>query len=79
MHKSFDHDRFAASVQECKSNVLLSYDNNDLIKSMYPTYSNETFDLTYTMHSGSKYREDQKERKELVLWNYETEQGTLYG
>ena len=79
MHKSFDHDRFAASVQECKSNVLLSYDNNDLIKSMYPTYSNETFDLSYTMHSAKAYREDQKERKELVLWNYETEQGTLYG
>lgn len=78
MHKSFDHTRFAESVSNCSAQILLSYDNNDLIKSLYPTFSSETFDLTYTMHSGKQYREDEKDRKELVLWNYETEQGTLY-
>jgi DNA adenine methylase Dam len=77
MHKSFNHDRFAESVAVCESTVLMSYDNNDLIKSMYPAFNNETFDLTYTMHSGSKYREEEKERKELVLWNYDTAHGTL--
>lgn len=77
MHKSFDHTRFATSVAVCKSNVLISYDNNDLIKSLYSDFEHETFDLSYTMHSGKEYREDQKERKELVMWDYETEHGTL--
>lgn len=77
MHKSFDHARFAQSIQTCESNILLSYDNNELIKSLYPSFSSETFDLCYTMHSGKSYREAQAERKELVLWNYETSHGSL--
>jgi len=77
MHKSFDHDRFCESVHAHTSPMLISYDNNDLIKSMYSDFHQETFDLTYTMHSGKQYREDEKERKELVLWNYNTGAGVL--
>ena len=70
MHKSFDHDRFCNSVLASKSNCLISYDNNELIREMYSCFKQETFDLTYTMHSGKAYREDEKKRKELVMWNY---------
>ena len=70
MHKSFDHDRFCRSVLASKSNCLISYDNNELIREMYSGFKQETFNLTYTMHSGKAYREDEKKRKELVMWNY---------
>jgi site-specific DNA-adenine methylase len=77
MHRSFDHTRFSQSMQTCKSNILLSYDNNELIKDLYPTFNHEAYSLTYTLHSGKSYREEQADRKELVLWNYETSHGSL--
>ena len=77
MHKSFDHDRFCESVHAHTGPMLISYDNNDLIKSMYSDFNQAVFDLTYTLHSGAAYRENEKERKELVLWNYDTGAGIL--
>ena len=77
MHKSFDHDRFCESVHAHTGPMLISYDNNSLIKSMYADFSQAVFDLTYTLHSGKSYRDAEKERKELVLWNYETDAGIL--
>ena len=71
MHKSFDHDRFCASIHKHTSPMLISYDNNELIKKMYPEFHQETFNHTYTFHSGEAYRNMEASRKELVMWNYD--------
>lgn len=72
LHKSFNHDDFKANVCSHRSPMMISYDNNDLIKSMYADWNQHTFDLTYTLHSGQNYRSDEKNRKELLLTNYPT-------
>jgi len=72
MHKSFDHDLFYKDVSSRQSPMMISYDNNKLLKSMYSDWEQHTFDLTYTLHSGKNYREDEKNRKELLLRNYAT-------
>lgn len=72
MHKSFDHDLFYENVSERHSPMMISYDNNKLLKEMYAGWEQHTFDLTYTLHSGKNYREDEKNRKELLLRNYAT-------
>jgi DNA adenine methylase len=77
MHKSFDHDRFCASVHAHSSPMLISYDNNELIKSMYSDFYSESFMHTYTLHSGKNYRADESKRKELVLWNYEDQRTSI--
>jgi DNA adenine methylase len=71
LHKSFDHDSFAKNILSHSSPMLISYDNNELIRSMYKNFSHKTFSLTYTLHSSKNYREDEKNRKELVLYNYD--------
>lgn len=70
MHKHFDHDLFYEDVSERHSPMMISYDNNKLLKEMYAGWEQTTFDLTYTLHSGKNYREDEKNRKELLLRNY---------
>ncbi len=69
-HKGFDHRRLADAVDHSRSSVLISYDNNDEIRERYLGWCQESFDLTYTMHSGASYREQEAARKELVLYNY---------
>ena len=71
IHKAFNHERFCADMEHVEGYAMISYDNNPLIKSMYKDWYQSTFDLTYTMHSGKAYREDEKNRKELILRNYE--------
>ena len=68
-HAAFDHVHFRESLPD--ASCLISYDNNEVIREMYSGWSSAVFDLSYTMHSGKVYREEQKARKELVLWNYE--------
>jgi DNA adenine methylase len=70
MHKHFDHTEFHTQVSFCQAPMMISYDNNKLLKEMYSDWEQHTFDLTYTLHSGKNYREDEKNRKELVLRNY---------
>ena len=77
MHKSFDHERFCASVHAHSSPMLISYDNNELIKSMYSDFHSESFMHTYTLHSGKNYRAEESKRKELVLWNYEDQRTSI--
>ena len=71
IHKAFNHDTFCEDMRHVEGFAMLSYDNNDLIKKMYSDWRSDVFDLTYTMHSGKAYREDEKNRKELILMNYE--------
>ena len=72
MHKSFDHDKFAADCDvHNDTNMLISYNSDQLVKDRFKNWNASEFKLTYTMRSVGEYMRDQQERKELLLFNYE--------
>jgi len=71
MHKGFDHDTFAGDCDRFIGHQLISYNSSQLIKERFTDWNAAEFDLTYTMRSVGEYMRDQKERKELLLFNYE--------
>ena len=71
MHKSFDHDGFSTICDRFVGPQLISYNSSQLIKERFKDYEVSEFDLTYTMRSVGEYMREQKERKELLLFNYE--------
>ena len=73
MHKSFDHDSFATICDRFVGPQLISYNSSQLIRERFKEYQTGEFDLTYTMRSVGEYMREQKERKELLLFNYEKE------
>ncbi len=72
MHKGFDHDKFAEDCSQSKVDQLISYNSDQLVKDRFKGWTAGEFDLTYTMRSVGEYMRDQKERKELLLYNYST-------
>ena len=70
MHKRFDHDDFAADCDRFVGSQLISYNSSQLVKDRFQGWEVGEFDLTYTMRSVGEYMREQKERKELVLFNY---------
>ena len=73
MHKGFDHDKFAADCSASKLHQLVSYNSDQLVRDRFTDWNAAEFDLTYTMRSVGEYMREQKERKELLLFNYEKE------
>ena len=71
IHKAFDHDRFAEDCANNSMHSMVSYNSDKLIKDRFKGWSAFEFDLTYTMRSTGQYMREQKERKELLLLNYE--------
>ena len=71
MHKKFDHDKFAVDCDKYDVPMLISYNSDQLVKDRFKNWNVAEFDLTYTMRSVGEYMRDQKERKELLLFNYE--------
>jgi site-specific DNA-adenine methylase len=70
MHSGFDHKKFHDDVDSCNNMVMVTYNSNDTLKKAYTGWEQTEWDLTYTMHSSKKYREDESNRKELLLTNY---------
>jgi DNA adenine methylase len=70
MHKGFDHDKFAADCDSNNMDQLVSYNSAQLVKDRFKNWNAAEFDLTYTMRSVGEYMRDQKQRKELLLFNY---------
>jgi len=80
MHKSFDHDKFAADCDEHNNTkMLISYNSDQLVKDRFKNWKASEFKLTYTMRSVGEYMRDQQERKELLLFNYELPEVTTNG
>jgi len=77
MHKGFDHDKFAADCSACNMPQLISYNSDQLVKNRFTDWKMGEFDLTYTMRSVGEYMREQKDRKELLLFNYEIENAKL--
>ena len=70
MHKKFDHDDFAKNCEIYNSEMLISYNSDQLVKDRFKDWNCAEFDLTYTMRSVGEYMRNQKTRKELLLFNY---------
>ncbi len=73
MHNGFNHEDFAADCDRFIGHQLISYNSSQLVKDRFKDYQTGEFDLTYTMRSVGEYMREQKERKELLLFNYGTE------
>ena len=74
MHKRFDHDKFAADCDfRYPMHQLISYNSDQLVKDRFKNWNAAEFDLTYTMRSVGEYMREQKDRKELLLFNYGTQ------
>ena len=73
MHKGFDHDDFANDCVNCPFDSIVSYNSDQLIKDRFEDWSMAEFDHTYTLRSVGQYMREQKDRKELLLFNYGTE------
>ena len=73
LHKHFDHDKFASDCNSSEMDMLVSYNSDQLVKDRFQSskWNAGEFDLTYTMRSVGSYMRDQKDRKELMLFNYD--------
>ena len=71
MHKGFDHARFADVMDANLGNVLISYNDHPDIKLRFDEWYQYDWDHTYTMRSTGEYTRNQKDRRELVLTNYD--------
>ena len=73
LHKQFDHDDFAFDCNSSEMDMLVSYNSDQLVKDRFQSskWNASEFDLTYTMRSVGTYMRDQKDRKELMLFNYD--------
>ena len=70
MHNGFSHDGFAADCDRFIGPQLISYNSSQLVKDRFRGWEVGEFDLTYTMRSVGEYMREQKQRKELLLFNY---------
>lgn len=74
MHSSFSHKDFHDCVDASSNMVMITYNSNDELKSAYSNWEQKEWDLTYTMVSTKNYRDNEHEKKELLLTNYKTKQ-----
>ena len=77
MHNGFNHDDFATDCDRFIGHQLISYNSSQLVKERFQGWEVGEFDLTYTMRSVGEYMRDQKERKELLLFNYDKPQSVV--
>jgi DNA adenine methylase len=71
MHKKFDHELFAKRMNFTPCKSLISYNSSLFVKSRFEGWGASTYELTYTMRSVGDYMDEQKDRAELLLFNYE--------
>jgi DNA adenine methylase Dam len=71
LHKGFDHKLFCDRVRDCKMNWMITYNDNPTLREWLHGYHMHSWDLTYTMRSTGDYMQDQKDRYELLVTNYE--------
>jgi len=71
MHSGFNHMRFHEDVVRCPHDWMITYNSNEVLKKRFSDYYFNDWDLTYTMRSNKVYTESQKDRKELLITNYE--------
>ena len=74
MHDTFCHKEFHDVASSCSGKVMITYNSNETLRKSYSSpWNQKEWDLTYTMVSSKKYREDQHKKLELLLWNYDVQ------
>lgn len=63
LHKTFDHERFANVMKECKYNWLVTYDDSPYVRRLFPFANQKSWSFTHRM------RKD-KVGKELLISNF---------
>lgn len=72
LHKGFDHKKFYQNIIKCKSKCMITYNYDpDLYEWYKDKWNAEIWDLTYTMRSVGNYNKNQKNKKEMLLTNYD--------
>lgn len=66
MHKGFNHEYFAECCAASPNDWMVTYNNDDDIKQLFPDFNQEEFRITY----GMKHRADNKLKTELLVTNY---------
>jgi DNA adenine methylase len=72
MHNSFCHKRFHDQMDSTDAKVMITYNSNEELRKAYNGWKQIEWDLTYTMVSTKRYREEEHLKKELLLLNYDT-------
>lgn len=67
LHTGFDHYRFMETVQNCKHQWLITYDDDPLIRGLFKDYRIIDWDLQYGM---SQSNGSAKIGKEIIITNY---------
>jgi DNA adenine methylase len=68
LHKSFDHQRFAENMKNCKHKWLITYDDSEYIRNLFSFANIIPWNLTYGMRNITE-NSDQT-GKELFISNY---------
>lgn len=68
LHKSFDHERFAAAMKNCRHKWLITYDDCDYVRDLFSFAKITAWELVYGMRNVTR-NSDQKGR-EVFISNY---------
>jgi DNA adenine methylase len=68
LHKSFDHYRFAETMKNCNHKWLITYDDCEFIKNLFPFANIISWNLTYGMRNQTPTSD--QNGKELFISNY---------
>lgn len=73
LHKGFNHEEFCAWITQgnVKDKWMITYNTNPTLMEWYDGYNQTKWDLTYTMRSVGDYMNEQKDRAELLITNYD--------
>jgi len=68
LHKSFEHEKFAETMKNCKHKWLITYDDSEYVRDLFSFAKITAWELTYGMRNVTE-NSDQK-GKELFISNY---------
>jgi DNA adenine methylase len=68
LHKSFDHERFAENMKNCNHKWLITYDDSEYIRNLFPFANIIPWNLTYGMRNITETSD--QTGKELFISNY---------
>lgn len=69
LHKTFDHERFAASLEKCPHKWLLTYDDSPFIRGLFSFANVQSWNLMYGMRNQTAA--SNQKGNELFISNYE--------
>lgn len=71
LHKNFDHEKFFQEIRGCQNQFLITYNDNEHIRSLASGLNIATEQMRYTMRQTGKRRDKSKTGNELFIRNAE--------